>query len=165
MRGQFMQYSSGKFLDLSVLLLGIVLILLGSANYVFPPNRTPDSVPVVVPVVPDKPIIIPLEQYIYYDEYEKVLQLSKQHNIKAVLIFGSTWCVHCKELKKTLDSLYKNHKVLVCVIDIGKDKKLIEPYKVSGLPTSIVVDKNNKELTRKVGYVKTNYEKWLNENL
>ena len=155
-----MQYLPSKLFDLSLL-----LTLLGSVNYLFPNDHAPDPITVIVPVVPNKPVVPSLEQYVYYDEYDKVLELSKNHNMKAVLIFGSTWCVHCKELKKDIDSIYSHNKVLVCVIDIGKDKKLVEPYKVSGLPTSIIIDKNNKELTRKVGYVKNSYEKWLNENL
>lgn len=157
-----MQYLSGsKTFDLSLLILGLVLVFVGSREKISP-KVVPEPKPIVIPIVPDVP---ELDQYIYYDQYDKVLQLAKAHNKKVVLIFSANWCGHCKSLKKDIELLYHEKKVLVCVIDIDKDKKLIKPYDVSGLPTSIIVDCQNKEIARKTGYNQNIYEQWLNENL
>jgi len=157
-----MQYYNNKVFDISIVLLGIVLIFLGSRAKVVPVNIPNNPAPIVVPI-PNNPVVPDLDLYIYYDEYEKVLKLSKQYNKKIVLIFGADWCVHCKQLKKDLSSIYQNNNVLICIIDISKNKKLIDSYDVSGLPTSVLIDDQEKEISRKVGYNKTDYKKWLND--
>ena len=77
-----MQYYNRKVFDISIVLLGIVLIFLGSRAKVVPVNTPNNPAPIVVP---NNPVVPDLDLYIYYDEYEKVLKLSKQYNKKIVL--------------------------------------------------------------------------------
>jgi hypothetical protein len=41
---------------------------------------------------------------------------------------------------------------------------LIDKYRIKGLPTSLILDKKNNELSRKTGYKIKEYNEWLENN-
>lgn len=70
-----------------------------------------------------------------------------------LLIFSAGWCGHCKVLKADLEkdpSIVDGYEW--GFIDTDKEKELARMYKVRNLPTLIVVDGNNNEVKRQVGY-------------
>jgi thioredoxin 1 len=93
------------------------------------------------------------------DNYEEVIS-SKNQNI--ILIFSADWCKYCNKLKGDIGNLdfggYDHH-----IIDVDLNPDLKKQYSVKSLPTSILI-KNNKEVSRKSGYDKKEYQKWLNIN-
>lgn len=117
------------------------------------------------PMVPNIPaIIIPtpsLTKNIYYDEYDKCKDLAKRHDKKIVLIFGADWCPYCRDLKKDVNNITEFNNYIVCFIDTDKNKTLVDQYRVRGLPTSVIIDHEEKELNRKSGYKKDSYNEWL----
>lgn len=76
-----------------------------------------------------------------------------------LLVFSATWCQPCKELKKVLienEDELENY-VDVDIIDIDNNTELVSQYKVRGVPTTILVDKDETiELNRKTGYMNKN---------
>lgn len=82
-----------------------------------------------------------------------------------LLIFSANWCGHCQTLKADL----KKDPSLVDgyewgYIDADQEKELAKRYSVKSLPTLIVLDKDNNEVKRQVGYKgPENLKKWLND--
>lgn len=148
-------------------ILVIAILLIG---YYFLNSHSPEPVSPTVPsvVVPITPVPVPeLKQHIYYNEYHKCKELASIYHKNIVIIFGAEWCPYCKILKKDLDQLDVLKKYIVCVIDTDSDanSSLVKQYRVTGLPTSIILDSKENELSRKSGYKKGDYINWLNNDL
>lgn len=141
-----------------ILLIG--LCLLGYSIYSKYQNNP--SAPIIPVLVPSKP---ELKTNIYYDEYEKCLELSEAHAKKIVIVFGADWCPYCKMLKKDIDSITQFAKYIVCFIDTDKNETLVKKYRIKGLPTSVIIDSKETELSRKTGYKNKDYNGWLENNL
>jgi thioredoxin:protein disulfide reductase len=80
-----------------------------------------------------------------------------------IIDFGATWCKACKELEHETfpDATVRNEaqRFVALRIDATDDEdaavnKLKDKYKVVGLPTVIMLDKNGKEVTRFTEFVK-----------
>jgi len=156
--------------DQLILIVGILLIIFGIkylTNKAVIPAPQPNP-PVVIPdnVIPTPPAPVVPEPIvnIFHDECEKANKLSKQLNRPLILIFGASWCPYCKDLKADLESIKQLDATVVCVIDIEKNKNLVDKYKIKGLPTSVIV-KSDKEQSRHSGYKRNSYETWLNGTL
>jgi thioredoxin-related protein len=119
--------------------------------------------------VPNKPVVIPkpvLESNIVYDDLEKAIILASIHERNIVVIFSADWCPYCVKLKKQTDNLQSLKQYIVCILDVDKkDKnhKAINLLRPKSLPTSIIIDKNSKELSRITGYRERDYITWLNK--
>lgn len=137
-----------------ILLIG--LCLLGYSIY----SKYQDNAS--IPTVPTQPT---LKNHIYYDEYEKCVKLSKAYNKKIVIVFGADWCPYCKSLKKDMDNITHFAQYIVCFIDTDKNETLVSKYRIRGLPTSVIIDSKEKELSRKTGYKNKDYNEWLENNL
>jgi thioredoxin 1 len=72
-----------------------------------------------------------------------------------LLDLGSDKCVPCKMMIPVLDDLKKDYKgqLEVQFIDVWKDKKASETYKVKSIPTQVFFDATGKEIDRHVGYI------------
>jgi hypothetical protein len=81
---------------------------------------------------------------------------------RVLLILGADWCIYCNKLKADMDTMdLSDYEVRVFNVDYNKD--ISARYRVSSLPTSIII-LDGKEVSRKVGYIKSDYIKWLNSN-
>lgn len=126
-------------------------------------NPNPKPIPeVIVPTIE----IPKLETNYIYDNLDKALVLGDQHKRNIIIVFGAEWCPYCEVLKSDA----KNNKIqpfenyIVCFIDTdNKDtnQKHLNTYRPRSLPTSILVDKDGKELSRKIGYRNKDYISWL----
>ena len=57
--------------------------------------------------------------------------------MKELLVFGSSWCSSCQNLKKMLQS----NGISYTEIDIDVNPEMAQEYSVRSLPTSIIVDR------------------------
>lgn len=140
-----------------ILVIGICLVLfaLVSKNSGITPNIiTPDR---VVPSVPE------LIQTMFYDEYEKAMNVANTYDKKLILIFGVDWCPYCKQLKENAKDIEELKYYIVCFIDTDLNKGLVADYKIKGIPTSVILYKKEEE-ARKSGYRKLEYRRWLEDN-
>lgn len=71
-----------------------------------------------------------------------------------LLELGSDQCVPCKAMMPVLEELRKNHSANLRVefIDVWKDEKAGEDYKVEIIPTQIFFDADGQELFRHTGF-------------
>jgi thioredoxin-related protein len=145
-------------IDYRYLIIGLCLIgyAIYSKNIIIP------EIPVVM--VPSVPSLPELQKNIYYDEFDKCKDLSAKYNKKLVLVFGADWCPYCKDLKKDINNITEFSKYIVCFIDTDKNPQLVKDFRVRGLPTSVIIDPKNRELSRKTGYKNKEYQEWLQSN-
>jgi thioredoxin 1 len=72
-----------------------------------------------------------------------------------VIDLGADKCKACKELAPILEQLRKEYegRVTVEFIDVWKNPKAGEPYKISVIPTQVFFDAEGKEVWRHVGFL------------
>ncbi len=95
------------------------------------------------------------------DNYEVARSLSKETNLPLLIIHSADYCIYCDKLKQDIFGLELLDSVIVCVIDIENNKELSDEMRVKKLPTSILINSKNNEISRKVGYNKKEYKEWL----
>lgn len=96
---------------------------------------------------------------IHCDGYEQAI---KNADRNVLVVFGTDWCSHCVRLKKDIKSLNLDDYV-VCVVDADENKEIARKNKVSSYPTSVIFSEG-KEIARKKGYTKGDYQGWLDSN-
>lgn len=140
-----------------------ILLIIGVGLVIFSINSKYITNKITIPNIP---VVMPeLTKNIYYDEYDKCKDLSVQYSKKLVLIFSADWCPYCRTLKKDINNIVLFKQYIVCFIDTDKNKNLVEKYEIKGLPTSVIIDSRENELSRKMGYKQIDYNKWLDSNL
>lgn len=79
---------------------------------------------------------------------------NEEKPLPKLLDLGSDKCIPCKMMTPVLAELTKEYKgqLKVQFIDVWKDRKAGEKYKVSAIPTQIFFDAKGKELYRHTGY-------------
>ncbi len=72
-----------------------------------------------------------------------------------VVDLGADKCIPCKQLAPILEELKQEYagRVIVEFIDVWKNPKAGEPYKISVIPTQIFFDQEGKEVWRHVGFL------------
>lgn len=69
-----------------------------------------------------------------------------------LLKFEADWCAPCKSLGSMLASTLPNYPhVKLEKIDVDMDPKTAEHFRVTSLPTLVVLDDQGSEITRTVG--------------
>jgi thioredoxin 1 len=78
----------------------------------------------------------------------------KPKNDVVLLAFGAKWCGPCHKLKPTLDKVAaKGYTVVHIDVETAKGKTLARKYKVTDLPTCVILDGDGKEQGRTQGVV------------
>ncbi len=82
-----------------------------------------------------------------------------------VVDFWATWCGPCRMLSSVLDEYSTENPDLVMVkVNVDDAKELASMHDVQSLPT-VMLFKNGKELTSKVGFMsKLAFSKFIEEN-
>ena len=72
-----------------------------------------------------------------------------------VVDLGADKCIPCKQMAPILVELRKEYegRVIVDFIDVWKNPKASEPYKISVIPTQVFFDAEGKEVWRHVGFL------------
>lgn len=86
---------------------------------------------------------------------------AKNENKKILLIFDQDSCYYCDLFKEDTLSNSEvqeilNNEYVVVDIDINKEESIASKYKIFGTPSTIFLNKNNKEIRRIEGYVSAN---------
>lgn len=85
---------------------------------------------------------------------------SQNQNRNLLIIFDQDSCVYCDMLKENTLSDSKvqkelNENYIVLLVDINKDYKLAEEYKVFGTPAVHIISPNGKDIGKIEGYVES----------
>lgn len=96
---------------------------------------------------------------VFINSYEDAIE---NKNKTVLVIFGSDWCGNCIKLKEELNH-FDLDDCIICIVDVEKRKDLSKEYGVKAYPTSVII-KNKKEISRKIGYKKLDFERWMNKN-
>jgi len=88
---------------------------------------------------------------------KKVFAIAKQKNQPVLLLVKADWCPHCHEFQdKTLKDgqivKYINEHFIPVRVDVDTDKKIALDYRVTGLPTMIILDSDNSIIKTSVGF-------------
>ena len=77
-----------------------------------------------------------------------------------VLRFTASWCNPCKALASTLNEVKTD--IPFEVVDIDVNPELAQSFGVRGVPTLVMVDENEKEISRSVGLKSAkDLQEWL----
>ena len=73
-----------------------------------------------------------------------------------MLDLGADKCIPCKMMAPIIEKLKKDYsgKADIVFIDVWKIPKQAERFKISSIPTQIFYDKDGKEVSRHVGFLK-----------
>ena len=66
-----------------------------------------------------------------------------------LIIFSASWCRPCSRLKKVLDSIEDQSRIIVYDLDINQEEAI--SWNVDAVPTIIKVNHVNQELRRLLG--------------
>lgn len=97
----------------------------------------------------------------YVADLNVALRLSQETKQNVLVVFSAEWCGYCSSLKKDLIDLKGLENKILCIIDVDDNKKLARQYKAKTLPTSVLINSDEQELSRLSGYEKISYQKWL----
>jgi len=136
-------------------------------------------------VIYDKPR--PINELKFKDfDLQEVNLTNKKGNIM-IINFWATWCLPCKREMPSLEKLAQNYpQIKIYPINMEKPNKLktrdfyksvgitsleiyfdpefdlVKKFKMRGMPTSILIDKNNMEFGRIVGEIDFNSNNFIN---
>lgn len=104
-------------------------------------------------------------EYVHND-LDGAIALAKKENKHVLMIFSANRCRFCQYLKADLPKLNTDNYV-VCVIDTDENQQITKSFKVSSLPTSIIISVqtgDQKVISRNTGYTKSSYSSWLEKH-
>ena len=132
-----------------------------------------------------------VSQVKFKDFYLKDIELNKNDGKIKILNFWATWCAPCKKEMPSLDKFQaRNQDILVFPINVDKPNKektnkffkdlnienlqiyfdhelqLVNQFKLRGVPTTILINKNGSEFARITGDINFDDKKfiqWLNQ--
>ena len=126
------------------------------------------------------------EDILFEDFDGKIINLKQKNSKIYVLNFWATWCLPCKWEMPHLDKLQLNKNIEVFPINIevknqrkteiffksleiknlsiffDSDNKLVNLFRLRGLPTTIILNSDKNEVARIIGAVDVSNEKFIN---
>lgn len=137
-----------------------------SVGYVaaLPAAPVPQPAPLAPPTAAPRPANYPT-----FTDYQSGLEAARKNHVPLLILFtGSDWCQYCQMLEREVLStsaftkFTSSHYVFVTIDDlrnspvIDDDKRRIasleQKFNITGFPSLVVVDENEKELNRVEGY-------------
>lgn len=100
----------------------------------------------------------------YLTDLNEAVSIAIETKQDIVIIFSSDDCMYCDMLYTDFKDLKNLHNKVVCILNTKGEKQIIKKFKIRGFPTTIILSYEGEELTRFVGYKKTKYQNWLNNN-
>ena len=126
-------------------------------------------------------------QDILFEDFDgKIINLKQKDSKIYVLNFWATWCLPCKWEMPHLDKLQLNKNIEVFPINVevknqrkteiffksleiknlsiffDSDNKLVNLFRLRGLPTTIILNSDKNEVARIIGAVDVSNEKFIN---
>ena len=129
------------------------------------------------------------DNILFEDFHGKIINLENQKSKIYILNFWATWCLPCKEEMPYLDKLQNVNGIKIFPINIEKNNKLkteiffknleiknlsiyfdidtnlVNLFKLRGLPTTIILNKERKEIARVLGavdFLDQRFIDWIN---
>jgi thiol-disulfide isomerase/thioredoxin len=133
----------------------------------------------------------PISSLIFEDFSGKKINIKDYQGKLVIVNFWATWCAPCKKEMPSLDSLYSNKKfknLEVIAVNMEQPNQLktkkfyndlnikklkiffdselnfVKEFKLRGVPTSVLINKNGEEFARIIGevnFLDENFLKWL----
>ena len=125
-------------------------------------------------------------QDILFEDFDgKIINLKQKNGKIYVVNFGATWCLPCKWEMPHLDKLQLNKKIEVFPINIepknqrkteiffksleiknlsiffDSENKLVNLFRLRGLPTTIILNSDKNEIARIIGSVDVSDERFI----
>ncbi len=124
----------------------------------------------------------------FLDQNKKIINLSDYKGKLILLNFWASWCAPCKEEMPSLDALKINPEldnIIIFPINVGKDsykksekffkdlniknlniyfdnpKTLAKDFSIRGVPTTILINKDNEEFARIIGSINFEAEEFI----
>ena len=136
--------------------------------------------------VHEKPI--QYNKIVFEDFDNQQIDLKNYNNEIYILNFWATWCAPCKKEMPSLDKLQQNKNIEIFAINLetknekktkkffkdlkiknlsifyDPDLKLVKLFTIRGVPTSVILNKDRKEIARIIGdidFSNTDFINWL----
>lgn len=95
----------------------------------------------------------------WLDNIDEGLKQAAAQNKLLLVDFSASWCGWCTKLKEEVfeKQEFKNavsDTFILVVVDTDANRELLEKYKIQGLPTIVIFDKEGKEIHRIIGFRK-----------
>lgn len=93
----------------------------------------------------------------YAGSYDAAVKQARQTGRPVAIIFSTTWCGWCRRLEAETLSNSKvkdlQSKFIFVEVDGDKEKGLVRKYGIEGYPSTVFIDKSEKQLGSIVGFV------------
>ena len=130
----------------------------------------------------------PISTVIFEDFYGEEINLKKFQGKLVIINFWATWCAPCKKEMPSLDRLYENSKfknlkifpvnmekpnpvkaqkffddLKIKKLSVYFDKKMnfVKEFKLRGVPTTVLINKNGEEFARILGEINFEDKKFV----
>jgi len=91
-------------------------------------------------------------------DFEKEVLKSKE---PVLVDFWAVWCNPCQKLAPIVDEISKSGKIKVVKVDVDKNRKISEQYRILSIPT-LIIFKNGKPFESKTNPMsKQQLEMWI----
>jgi len=97
-------------------------------------------------------IALCISVFLFYNKTNEFDNCDCKCKSKTLLFFHASWCKTCKEMQPTIDAMKKSG-YNVYEVDFDKEKSIINRYNVQRIPTTIIIDNNDKEVNRHEGAI------------